>query len=123
MNFLKTHWKIITGTVVGALIIFCLVMLFTTNSKQFTQLKHDNLILQKQFDSLLEVHNQLTFKIDSIQSKDSVLLIQIDYNNQIIDANNRELNKYKKLYHEKINNIDHYSANDLDSFFRSRYHY
>jgi hypothetical protein len=120
MKFIKTNWKIILSALIGAFLIYAT---FVHNSKEVKELERTNKALQVSFDSLQALKIVGDMKIDSITKHDTLLYQQIDYNIQAIQQNQKEIDRLKKISHEKITNINNASVRDLDSFFRSRYHY
>jgi len=103
------------------IIIFAIVVLYwmffimTPNSKLAEE-------TYKKIDSL-------NHSIDSVENLNKILDSQlINYNNQIseidksIDRIKNEKTTIKEIYHETINNVDHYDNSQLDSFFTKRYY-
>jgi predicted PurR-regulated permease PerM len=73
--------------------------------------------------------DSLNHNIDSVEALNKILDSQlINYNTQIgeidksIDRIKNEKTTIKEIYHETINNVDHYNNSQLDSFFTNRYY-
>jgi predicted PurR-regulated permease PerM len=73
--------------------------------------------------------DSLNHNIDSLQAANKVLdSTLIGYTNQIteidksIDRIKNEKTTIKEIYHETINNVEHYNNTQLDSFFTNRYY-
>jgi hypothetical protein len=113
--------KIIMGTIIGALVIYLLVIIFTGDPDYLRHDKKTVKNIEKKIDTLQANDKFLTERIYEIESRQIQFYDAINENNKAIHQNNEELSRLKKLYNAKINNVDHYSINDLDSFFRTRY--
>jgi hypothetical protein len=121
LDFLKKYWKAIVGTIIGALLVYLIIFVATPGYREYKSLKKENLVLQKHIDSLGKDNLLKQVKIDSLNTIDSVKTYQINLKDDQMARNFAELEKYKKLYHAKITNVNNYTAGDLDSFFRARY--
>jgi uncharacterized protein YlxW (UPF0749 family) len=77
--------------------------------------------LQKSVDSLLEKNKSLEQKNIELEKKVEEVNSKVDRNNYQIQRNLTELDKIKKQFNEKINAVDNYTSNDIDSFFTKRY--
>lgn len=97
------------------IILYCMYFILIPSSKLAEETYNKIDSLNSHIDSLETINNKL----------DSQIVI---YNNQIteidksIDRIKNEKTIIKEIYHEKINNVDNYNVNQLDSFFTERYY-
>jgi exonuclease VII small subunit len=115
-NFLKSYYKIIIQLILVIIISYVGLYYFgkfNNNSTEYNQ----------KIDSL----NTIIKKVESEQKKlDSNIvsynkeIITIDHNIEKIKSEKTTINN---IYHEKINDVNNYTDNELDSFFAVRYGY
>jgi hypothetical protein len=79
-------------------------------------------VLETKVDSISENQNFLISRIYQMEENQLHFSDAINRNNMLIQRNNQQLDKLKKVYNEKITTVNHYSYNQLDSFFAKRYH-
>ena len=90
--------------------------IFTTNSiRTDVQSYKDKIeVLQTKVDSAQAINKVIDVKIDSV--KDNIAHITQEINH--IESN---IVVIKKQTNEKVNSVDHFTANELEQFFTNRY--
>ena len=90
--------------------------IFTTNSIKTDVQGYKSKIeaLQVKVDSAQAVNKVIDIKIDSVKGKVTTITQQINH----IDNN---ITVIKKQTDEKVNSVDHFTANELEQFFANRY--
>lgn len=90
--------------------------IFTTNSIKTDVQGYKSKIeaLQVKVDSTQAVNKVIDIKIDSVKGKVTTITQQINH----IDNN---ITVIKKQTDEKVNSVDHFTANELEQFFANRY--
>ena len=120
--FKQIKGKVLIYVIIGLLLGIGIWYYIATRPPKINQETIEkNEVIQKKVDSLLEYNKTLEHKITDMEKKVSEQNSRVDKNNSQIQKNNTELDKLKKQYNEKINAVDNYNANDIDSFFTSRY--
>lgn len=109
----------IFGGIILIVGIYILISRKTPSDVKITE--QNNKKLELVVDSLKASNASLSKKIIDLEATQALYQDQIRKNNDSIDANNKELTKLKKFYNEKINSINSYNTNELDSFFSNRY--
>jgi predicted patatin/cPLA2 family phospholipase len=85
------------------------------------QTLNDNKKIEEKIDSIRDTNNGLSEKIGQLEQNQQIFYDIINKNNMLIEQNNKELIKLKRLYNGKINNVSGYNVAQLDSFFTNRY--
>jgi hypothetical protein len=115
-NLIKPYIKPITYTVVGLIVLYGIIYLFTRKPQipaeykaAIDSLNKANAILsaeQKKLDSTITTYetkvDEVDIQIDNIKEKTTIV---------------------KEYHHEVIQQVNHYDATQVDSFFKSRYNY
>jgi peptidoglycan hydrolase CwlO-like protein len=96
----------------------CIFILFFFNKKQ-DYVEEYNLKIEKldeKVDSLQDVNNDLSFKIDTLN-------VQISKLDQELDLKDNSINALRNEVNEKVSNVDSYTDDELQEFFTNRYRY
>jgi len=96
----------------------CIFILFFFNKKQ-DYVEEYNLKIEKldeKIDSLHDVNNDLSFKIDTLN-------VQISKLDQELDLKDNSINALRNEVNEKVSNVDSYTDDELQEFFTNRYRY
>jgi hypothetical protein len=110
---------------IACLIIYGFMNKFIGDPKEqkeeIKQAKQEIKINNQKIDSIKLDQNFLLSRIYEVEKNQLMFYSLIDENNKLIVKNNKELNNLKRIYNEKINNINSYNYKQLDSFFTNRY--
>jgi chromosome segregation ATPase len=100
----------------GIIIVLAGYNIFTTNSiKTDVQGYKEKIeLLQMKVDSAQTVNKVIDLKIDSVKGNVTHITQEINH----IDNN---ITVIKKQTDEKVNSVDHFTANELEQFFANRY--
>lgn len=114
-NFLKKYYKIILSILIVGIISYVLLCYMSgpNGGKEYRQ----------KIDSLNTVINRIEgeqVKLDSNIVHYNKEIIKIDNNIEKIKTEKTTINN---IYHEKINDVNNYTDDELDSFFTIRYGY
>jgi hypothetical protein len=77
--------------------------------------------IEEKIDSIRLSSEELNEKINQLEQNQIIFNDIIAQNNLLIEENNKELAKLKRVYNDKINSVSRYNIAQLDSFFTSRY--
>lgn len=118
-NLSKIGQYVLFFVAIGLMI---LILFKVQNPSYLNDFKKQNKKIDSSQDS---IKNQLKFvqeQIFQMELHQSELSDKVNEGNAKIDVNNKEIQKLRKIYNEKINNtVDHLSISQLDSFFAERY--
>ena len=101
--------------------IVLIYIYFNLNPSEIKQTLKDNKKIESKVDSLKSDNMFIVERMYELEKKQAMFFELIDQNNNLIRENNKELQKLKRIYNEKINSISSYNTNQLDSFFANRY--
>lgn len=102
-------------------IILIYVYMAGVSPKEIRQTLNDNKKIESKVDSIKSDNQFIVERMYELEKKQVQFFELITKNNDLIQENNKELLKLKKLYNAKINSVSNYSTSQLDSFFTSRY--
>jgi cell division protein FtsB len=120
-NHLNQTGKIILDTIIGALVIFLIIVLVTGDPNYFKQDKKTIKQIEQKIDTLKTNNDFITQRMFELEKNQIQFYDIINQNTELQRQNNQQLIKLQKLYNAKINSVNNYSIDDLDSFFRARY--
>jgi cell division protein FtsL len=98
-----------------------LIILFLNLKPSNVDVTLNNKRIEEKIDSVRLSNEALTNEINELEKNQITLNDIITQNNVLIEQNNKELTKLKRLYNDKINSVSGYNVAQLDSFFSNRY--
>ena len=110
------------GILIGGGVVWYIVNDFVNKAKLEAEQKFNDLLNQEkskytnEITDLQDSKEQLELLVNSTQNK-------VDSLNTTISRRNKELDRLKKDYNDKISKIDGMSHNELTTFFSNRYKY
>ena len=116
LQIVKTNYRKIIYFIIGAIILYGFIWIATRKPQIPTD-------LQATIDSLTNVNKALIEhqkQIDSAIHVYEVEVKQVDYQ---IDNIKEKTTIIKEYYHDVSQQVEHYDATQVDSFFKSRYNY
>lgn len=114
--------KLLFNIVIIALLGFLVYIAYVnTTPAEVRQTLKENKKLQDKIDSISQYNKSLSDEILSLEENQAALNNLIHDNNDLIQENNNQLIKLKKLYNAKIDSVNGYTISQLDSFFTKRY--
>jgi hypothetical protein len=116
MDFIKNNLKTIVQLGFALFIVYWIVFVLTPTSKMAE-------VTAKKIDSLNTLIQQRELEQKKLDSNISVFNQEIENIDNNISKIKSEKTIVKEYYHEKINDVDKYSDDELDSFFAVRYRY
>lgn len=117
----KVGEQLIVAGTLGVVLYFILSSLFDNASREWKETNKNVKEIQAKVNVINDEQVELKGKIQTFEENQSVFLDIISQNNKLLEQNNRELKNIKKAYGEKINSVNGYNYNQLDSFFAARY--
>ena len=126
INIKKILSKIGRKTIIDIVVLLIPVMLiflyfYLKNSPQFKKVFNDNKKIEEKIDSIKLNNDFIARRMYELEKNQVIFYELINKNNLLIQQNNKELIKLKKIYNDKINDVNGYNVSQLDSFFRNRY--
>jgi uncharacterized protein YdcH (DUF465 family) len=115
-NLIKPYIKPITYTVVGLIVLYGVIYLFTRKPQMPAEYKAAIDSLNKVNAILIEKQNQLDSTIRVYESEVKAIDTKIS-------SIKEKTTVIKEYYHEISQQTSHYNAAQVDSFFKSKYGY
>lgn len=117
----KINKRTIIDIIMVATPIILIYIYFNLNPSEIKQTLKDNKKIESKVDSLKMDNKFIVERMYELEKRQTMFFDLINQNNDLIKENNKELQKLKKIYNEKINSISGYNVSQLDSFFANRY--
>jgi peptidoglycan hydrolase CwlO-like protein len=114
--FILNNYKTIIKVGVALFLLYWVIFILTPNVKMSADAKAKIEALDSHIDSLQSEQKKLEEGINIFNKE----VLNID---KKISNIKQEKTIIKEIYHEKINSVDNYSIDELDSFFAERYGY
>lgn len=129
LDLIKNNWvewfkklgNLVMSILVGLVIFWIALKMFIGSPEYFKDAKEKGKQIQLQVDSIKKQNDFITERLFSIELKQNSINESISENNDKIDKTNSEIYKLRKVYDQKISNIDNVSLSELDSILRDRY--
>jgi hypothetical protein len=80
-----------------------------------------NKLIESKVDSLKTDNQFIVERMYEMEKNQAMFFDMVNKNNELIQENNKQLSKLKKIYNDKISNVGTYDVSQLDSFFTERY--
>jgi hypothetical protein len=112
----KTNYNKIIYTIIAAIAIYGIIWIATREPQMPTDMKATIDSLTKANAIYQEKQNELSESIDSFKTQ----VNKVDFE---IDNIKEKTTVVKEYHHEIIQQVDHYDATQVDSFFKTRYNY
>jgi hypothetical protein len=119
--FCKIDRKFIVDCIVIAIPIILIFIYFNLKPSGVNETLKANKKIEEKIDSIRLYNEELSTKIGELEQNQILFNDIIAQNNLLIQENNKELAKLKRIYNDKINSVSRYNVAQLDSFFSSRY--
>ena len=119
--FCAENRRLFIDIIVIAIPIMLIYFFLTHKPAEFKQTIQDNKVLEEKIDSVKVYNEFISEKIVQLEENQQVFNDIITQNNNLIQQNNKELIKLKRIYNAKINNVNGFNVAQLDSFFTNRY--
>lgn len=120
--FKNFKFRTLLDIIIVAIPVFLIYLYFNTRTPaEVTQLIKDNKKIDVKVDSLKLDNEFLLSRMFELEKNQILLNESINKNNELIQENNNQLTKLKKIYNAKITNANNYNISQLDSFFTERY--
>lgn len=110
------------GIIIGGGVLWYIMDDIVDKAKLEAEQKFDNLLNQEKSKFTVEINNLQNSK-EQLELLVNVTQNSIDSLNTAIFKRNKELDKIKKDYNDKMSEIDGMSHNELTTFFSNRYRY
>ena len=81
----------------------------------------ENKQIQSKIDSIQMDNQFIVARMYELEKNQTMFFDMVNKNNELIQENNKQLNKLKKIYNDKISSIGTYDVSQLDSFFTKKY--
>ena len=116
LQIVKTNYNKIIYTIIAAIAIYGIIWIATREPQMPTDMKATIDSLTKANAIYQEKQNELSESIDSFKTQ----VNKVDFE---IDNIKEKTTVVKEYHHEIIQQVDHYDATQVDSFFKTRYNY
>lgn len=103
------------------LVLYLIIWIFQGNLKEFKDSNKSVKKIEKKVDSLWSENDFRNERLYEIELSQIRLEEELKKNNILVSENNKKINELKRIYNEKIRSVDHFTIDDIDSFFAKRY--
>jgi len=80
-----------------------------------------NKLIESKVDSLKTDNQFIVQRMYEMEKNQAMFFDMVNKNNELIQENNKQLRKLKKIYNDKISSVGTYDVSQLDSFFTKKY--
>ena len=119
--FCAENRRLFIDIIVIAIPVMLIYFFLTHKPAEVKQTLQNNTVLEEKIDSVKVYNEFITEKIVQLEQNQESFYEIVAQNNNLIQQNNKELIKLKRIYNAKINNVNGFNVAQLDSFFTNRY--
>ncbi len=119
--------KLTRKTIIDIIIIVIPLMIIyiyfagMKTSPELKQVLKDNKKIELKIDSLKKDNEFLVGRMFEMEKNQTVFYQMISETNDLMKINNKEISRLKRIYNDKISNVNGYNISQLDSFFADKY--
>lgn len=121
--FSKINRRLIIDIIVILIPIF-LIYIYYIGMGTLPEVKatlKENKQIQSKIDSIKMDNQFIVARMYELEKNQTMFFDMVNKNNELIQENNKQLNKLKKIYNDKISSVGTYDVSKLDSFFAKKY--
>jgi cell division protein FtsB len=121
--FCKINRRLVIDIVVILIPIF-LIYIYIVGMGTLPEVKEtqkQNKLIESKVDSLKTDNQFIVERMYQMEKNQAMFFDMVNKNNELIQENNKQLSKLKKIYNDKISNVGTYDVSQLDSFFTKKY--
>lgn len=121
--FCKANRRLIIDIIIVLIPIF-LIYVYIVGMGTLPEVKEtlkQNKLIESKVDSLKNDNQFIVQRMYEMEKNQAMFFDMVNKNNELIQENNKQLSKLKKIYNDKISNVGTYDVSQLDSFFTKKY--
>jgi hypothetical protein len=119
--FSQANRRFLIDVVIIAIPVLLIYFFLNQKTPETRDTFEENKRIESKIDSVKVYNEFISDKIVQLEVNQQAFNDIITKNNMLIEENNKELSKLKKVYNAKINNVNGFNVSQLDSFFTNRY--
>jgi hypothetical protein len=119
--FSQANRRFLIDVVIIAIPVLLIYFFLNQKTPEMKDTFEENKKIEAKIDSVKVYNEFISDKIVQLEANQEAFNDIIVKNNILIEENNKELSKLKRVYNAKINNVNGFNVSQLDSFFTNRY--
>jgi hypothetical protein len=119
--FCQANRRFLIDVVIIAIPVLLIYFFLNQKTPDTKDTFEENKRIESKIDSVKVYNEFISDKIVQLEVNQQAFNDIITRNNILIEENNKELSKLKKVYNAKINHVNGFNVSQLDSFFTNRY--